>query len=103
MSTFHDVLDAFRKAPSNSERGTLFEKLMVRYFELDPTLNQQYDAVWRWVDWPENGGRPENGVDLVARDAKTGEYTAIQCKFYEPGSYLAKRDLDSFFTESGKR
>ncbi|OBA37422.1 hypothetical protein A5766_06835 [Gordonia sp. 852002-51296_SCH5728562-b] len=27
---------AFREAPSNSERGTKFEKLMVRYFELDP-------------------------------------------------------------------
>jgi len=76
---------------------------MVRYFELDPTLKQQYDGVWRWADWPGNGGRPDNGVDLVARDAVSGEYTAIQCKFYEPGSYLAKGDLDSFFTESGKR
>ena len=103
MSTVHEVIDVLRKAPSNSERGALFEKLMVRYFELDPTLKQQYDGVWRWADWPGNGGRPDNGVDLVARDAVSGEYTAIQCKFYEPESYLAKGDLDSFFTESGKR
>jgi hypothetical protein len=33
-------------APSNSERGTKFEKLMVRYFDLDPLLSQQYDGVW---------------------------------------------------------
>src|SRR5690625_4171266 len=103
MSTFHEVIDVLRKAPSNSERGTLFEKLMVRYFELDPTLSQQYDGVWRWAHWPGNGGRPDNGVDLVARDATSGKYTAIQCKFYEPESYLAKGDLDSVFTESGKR
>ena len=35
MGSIHDVIEAFRLAPSNSERGTKFEKLMVRYFELD--------------------------------------------------------------------
>jgi predicted helicase len=33
--------------------GNHFKKLMVRYFELDPTISQQYDAVWSWIDWPE--------------------------------------------------
>jgi predicted helicase len=41
------VMEAFREAPSNSERGTKFEKLMMRYFDLDSLLSQQYDAVWR--------------------------------------------------------
>lgn len=53
MGSVHEVIEAFRTAPSNSERGTTFKKLMVRYFELDPTISQQYDAVWRWMDWPE--------------------------------------------------
>lgn len=26
------------------------EQLMVRYFNLDPMLSQQYDKVWRWID-----------------------------------------------------
>lgn len=102
MGSVHDVIEAFRQAPSNSERGTKFEKLMVRYFELDPMLFQQYDAVWRWIDWPDRKGKVDTGIDLVARDRGTGEYTAIQCKFYEPTHTLSKGDIDSFFTASGK-
>lgn len=90
MGSVHDVIEAFRKAPSNAERGTKFEQLMVRYFELDPTMAQQYDAVWRWIDWPERRGRTDTGIDLVARERDTGNYTAIQCKFYEPTHTLAK-------------
>ena len=102
MASVHEVIEAFRQAPTNSERGTKFEQLMVRYFELDPMLSQQYDKVWRWTDWPARDGKPDTGVDLVARERDTGEYTAIQCKFYEPDHYLQKGDLDSFFTASGK-
>ncbi len=102
MASVHEVIEAFRQAPTNVERGTKFEQLMVRYFELDPMLSQQYDKVWRWIDWPGRDGKPDTGIDLVARERDTGEYTAIQCKFYEPDHYLQKGDLDSFFTASGK-
>ncbi|MGH3968809.1 MAG: DEAD/DEAH box helicase family protein, partial [Mycobacterium sp.] len=102
MGSVHEVIEALRKAPSNSERGTKFEKLMVRYFELDPMLSQQYDAVWRWIDWPDRKGKTDTGIDLVSRERDTGAYTAIQCKFYEPTHTLAKGDIDSFFTASGK-
>ncbi|MGB5113447.1 MAG: hypothetical protein WBO08_18230 [Mycobacterium sp.] len=44
MGSVHEVMAAFREAPSNSEHGTKFEKLMVRYFDFDPLLSQQYDA-----------------------------------------------------------
>lgn len=102
MASVHEVIEAFRQAPTNVERGTKFEQLMVRYFELDPMLSQQYDKVWRWIDWPGRDGKPDTGIDLVARERDTGEYTAVQCKFYEPDHYLQKVDLDSFFTASGK-
>lgn len=102
MASVHEVIEAFRKQPTNSERGTKFEELMVRYFELDPMLSQQYERVWRWIDWPDRGGKPDTGIDLVARERDTGEYTAIQCKFYEPTHTLAKGDIDSFFTASGQ-
>ncbi|QQG95896.1 DEAD/DEAH box helicase [Mycobacteroides chelonae] len=102
MGSIHEVMEAFRQAPSNSERGTKFEKLMVRYFELDPLLSQQYDAVWRWIDWPGRDGKPDTGIDLVARERDSGGVTAIQCKFYEPTHTLRKEDIDSFFTASGK-
>ena len=102
MGSIHDVIEAFRQAPSNSERGTKFEKLMVRYFELDPMLADRYDSVCRWIDWEGRAGKPDTGIDLVARDRTTGELTAIQCKFYEPEHHLAKSDIDSFFTALGK-
>lgn len=103
MGSIHEVIDALRQEPSNSERGTKFEQLMVRYFGLDPMLSQQYDQVWRWIDWPDRDGKPDTGIDLVARERGSGEYTAIQCKFYEPTTTLAKDHIDSFFTASGKK
>ncbi|MEU4060330.1 DEAD/DEAH box helicase [Rhodococcus qingshengii] len=102
MGSVHEVIEAFRQAPSNSERGTKFEQLMVRYFELDPLLLQQYEKVWRWIDWPGRKGKPDTGIDLVARERDTGEFTAIQCKFYEPTTTLSRGDIDAFFTASGK-
>lgn len=102
MGSIHEVMEAFRQAPSNSERGSKFEELMVRYFDLDPMLSQQYDGVWRWMDWPGRKGKPDTGIDLVAQVRDTDEYTAIQCKFYEPTHTLRKEDIDSFFTASGK-
>lgn len=102
MGTIHEVIEAFRKAPSNSERGTKFEKLMVHYFKLDPAQSQEYDQVWRWIDYPDRQGKPDLGIDLVARSRDTGELTAIQCKFYEPEHTLSKKDIDSFLNALGK-
>lgn len=103
MGSVHEVIEVFRAEPTNAERGTKFEQLMVRYFELDPMLSQQYDAVWRWIDWPDRKGKTDTGIDLVARERDTGNLTAIQCKFYEPTHTLSKSDIDSFFTASGKK
>ncbi|MGP6175364.1 DEAD/DEAH box helicase [Corynebacterium sp. A21] len=102
MSTVKDVIAALQELPTNAERGYRFEDLMVRYFHLDPVLSNRYEHVSRWNDWEHNGGRPDNGVDLVARNREDGTWTAIQCKFYEPTTHLQKSHLDSFFTESGK-
>ena len=101
-ATVHDVIEDFRAAPTNSERGTRFEKLMVDYFWLDPTLSVEYDEVQRWSDWSHREAKHDTGIDLVARNKVTGDWTAIQCKFYDPKHYLAKADIDSFFTASGK-
>ena len=102
MSSFAQVIDAFRQAPNTVEMGTKFEQLMVRYFELDPTLSREYDAVWRWMDWPGRDGKADMGIDLVARVRDTNEYAAIQCKFYAPDHHLSKTNIDSFLAESGK-
>jgi predicted helicase len=40
---------------------------------------------------------------LVAQTQGTGEFHAIQCKFYAPDYRVQKGDLDSFFSASGKK
>ena len=65
-TTVHDVIEDFRTAPTNSERGEKFERLMVDYFWLDPTLSVEYDEVQRWPDWRHREGTHDTGIDLVA-------------------------------------
>ena len=101
-TTVHDVINELRVAPSKSEQGTKFERLMVDYFRLDPTLQVEYDEVQGWSSWPHRQNSHDTGIDLVARNRDSGEWTAIQCKFYDPKQQLQKSDIDSFFTASGK-
>lgn len=102
MATFTEAIAELRNLPSNTERGLAFEKLMVSYFKTDPTLSSEYSEVYRWVDWRYNGGKADTGIDLVAKRADDGGWTAIQCKFYLPTTYLQKGQLDSFFEASGR-
>jgi predicted helicase len=102
-TTVHDILEAFRALPvSNRERGEKFERLMVQYLKLDPLYAEKFSDVWMWSDWPDNAGKGDTGIDIVAEERETGGYCAIQCKFYEPDHYVQKADIDSFFTASGK-
>ena len=102
---FGNVLAALREeAGSESEKGTLFERLMVAVLKQSP--DREIKDVWRWSDWPDRGkisgkNAQDTGIDLVAQ-MNDGTYQAIQCKFYAPESTLQKSDIDSFFTASGK-
>ncbi|MFE9169461.1 DEAD/DEAH box helicase [Streptomyces kebangsaanensis] len=103
-TTVHDVLRAIRHgATGNRDRGTRFEELMVQYLSTDPQWTEQFTRVWMWADWPgAEQDKRDTGIDLVAQDRETGEFCAIQCKFYEPHHTVRKEDIDSFFTASGK-
>ena len=57
--------------------------------------------MWLWNDWPLRAGRPDTGIDLVAKNAYDEEFTAIQCKFYAANEYVSKSDVDTFITASG--
>lgn len=102
-TTVHDIIEDFRSLPvSARERGERFERLMAQYLRLDPLYAQQFSDVWMWSEWPGRDSKGDTGIDLVARERESGEYCAIQCKFYDPKHYLQKADIDSFFTASGK-
>lgn len=101
--SIYRVLDNLRRFSTDErQKGDRFEDLMTAFLMTDPTYGTRFEIVWKWTDWPSRGGRTDTGIDLVARERETGDLCAIQCKFYDPDHYLAKEDLDSFFTESGK-
>ena len=101
--TIHTILEQFREeATSNRDLGDRFEQLILRYLELDPIYADRFSHVWMWNDWPKKGNVGDVGIDLVVEERATGEYCAIQCKFYLPDHTLSKEDIDSFFTAAGK-
>ena len=103
MTTIHTLLDEFRQtSTSERDKGDKFERLVAAYLTIDPLHKEKYSDVWLWSEWPGRHNQPDTGIDIVAQDRYTGEYTAIQCKFYHPNHTLDKGDIDSFFTASGK-
>ncbi len=101
--SIYDVLAQFREAAfSNRDLGDRFERLIHRYLELDPIYAERFSQVWMWNDWPQKGHVGDVGIDLVAQERATGEFCALQCKFFLPEHTIAKEDIDSFFTASGK-
>ncbi len=96
------ILAQFREAARNNrDLGDRFERLIHRYFELDPLYADRFERVWMWNDWPKKGKVGDVGIDLVAQLRATGEYCGIQCKFYLPENTIAKEHIDSFFTALG--
>ncbi|WP_143739893.1 DEAD/DEAH box helicase [Micrococcus luteus] len=87
---------------SRQEQGRRFERLAKRFLEVEPKFADQFSDVWLWNEWPGRENRPDNGIDIVAKDRYTGELTGVQVKFFDPEKKLQKGSIDSFFTELGK-
>lgn len=102
---FEDILKKYREiAFSGSDLGTRFEELIARYLMTDPLYSSKLEKVWSWNNFPyrKDISDHDTGIDLVAR-TKTGEYWAIQCKFYSEGHRVSKDDVDTFLSTSGKQ
>ncbi|HOQ26816.1 MAG TPA: DEAD/DEAH box helicase family protein, partial [Methanomassiliicoccaceae archaeon] len=102
---FEDILKKYREiAISGSDLGTRFEELIARYLMTDPLYSSKLEKVWSWNNFPyrKDISDHDTGIDLVAR-TKTGEYWAIQCKFYSEGHRVSKDDVDTFLSTSGKQ
>ena len=84
-------------------KGSAFERLMASYLRTAPEYADRFDEVYLWQDWPERGNQHDHGIDIVARDASTGGWCAVQCKFYDPQHHVAKQDIDSFLAASAKK
>ena len=111
MTALQDILETFRAASKTErEKGNYFENLAKLYFTHEPKFADLYSSVWLWEEWRAEwikAGHPDpgadTGIDLVAQTHGTDEYHAIQAKFYDSDSTIYKKQVDSFFTASGKK
>ena len=98
-SGFQSALAYIReKAQSEHHKGKLFERLMQKYFSVDPVYKDRFSEVWLWSEWAEHRtdfDAVDIGIDLVAEE-REGGYCAIQCKCYAPETRITKGHLDSF-------
>jgi predicted helicase len=102
-TSIFDILAQFRDSAANErEKGDRFETLMAEYLRCDPLYSDHFSEVWKWIEWPGRDGKPDTGIDLVAKE-RSGGLCAIQCKFCGDTHILQKSDIDSFFTASGKQ
>jgi predicted helicase len=105
MTPLKTLLASFRNASvTEREKGTYFEELICTYLRNEAIYRDLYSDVLPYSDWAILQGldRRDTGIDLVAKTSGTGEYHAIQCKFYAEDYRVQKSDIDSFFTASGK-
>jgi len=88
MTALQSVLDGLRQAAMTERgKGTYFEDLTLDYLKNEATYRDLYSKVWTWADWAADHGfdARDDGIDLVAEVAGTGDVHAIQCKFYDAG------------------
>lgn len=106
MTALQSLLETYRNASvTEREKGTYFEELICAYLRNEATYRDLYSKVWTYAEWADAQGldKRDTGIDLVAQTQGTGEFHAIQCKFYADDYHVQKSDIDSFFTASGKK
>lgn len=99
QSPLRSILDNIRSATadlSEADKGHRFEVLMKRYLQTDPIYKERFSDVWLWNEWTYAKGH-DVGIDIVAKEADSDRYVAIQCKFYAPDYLLNAHDVDTFF------
>ena len=106
MTPLQHLLTSFRNAAQTQrEKGTYFEELIIQYLKHEASYRELYSGVWTYSEWADLQGldRRDAGIDLVAQTRGTQAFHAIQCKFYDEHYKVQKKDIDSFFTASGKK
>ena len=85
----------------NTAAGERFEELTAAALREHPGEwgRDRFEAVWRWMEWPERENRGfggDIGVDLVARQTQAwgGGLCAVQVKFRE--REIPTKEIDSF-------
>jgi predicted helicase len=103
-ATIYAVLDDLRSAALDKrDKGDRFERLVKAFLETDPEWQQRFSDVALWTDWEHREGVRDIGIDLVAKNRYDEGWSAIQCKFYDPGEVVSKGDIDGFVSTSYRK
>lgn len=94
----HQLRDTAR---NTREQGDRLERLTKLFLTQDSIQSRLYKDVHLWNEWDGREGYGDIGIDLVAENVDGG-ITAIQCKFYDEHSTIAKENIDSFIAASGR-
>ena len=94
----HQLRDTAR---NTREQGDRLERLTKLFLTQDSIQSRLYKDVYLWNEWDGREGYGDIGIDLVAENVDGG-ITAIQCKFYDEHSTIAKENIDSFIAASGR-
>ncbi len=101
MSKFNDLLNYFEtNSTTMRQKGSIFEKFIKKFLQIEPTYANQFEKVWLWNEFPYRNGMPDTGIDIVAKCRNREEYCAIQCKFYSSETTVSKADVDTFLSAS---
>ena len=106
MQSVYDILDPIvNSSLSEREKGAKYEAACVWYLANDPYWSQLFSRVGTleqalaWEDCLIHDTQ-DQGIDLVAQEAATMEWWAIQCKCYDDEKTLPKGVCDSFFARA---
>jgi predicted helicase len=86
--------------PDPGRRGRQFERICQWFLTHDPVYAGELRRVWLWNEWPGRWGIDAR-IDLVAEDHH-GRLWAIQAKAYDQATWITKRDVDTFLSESAR-
>ena len=111
MHSLDEILKTWRQEAAqvsfsrNRDMGTAFEKLCIAFLTHDPVQAAQFRTVESYGEWARQQGLTagDHGIDLVAElKDEPGAYAAIQCKFRDTQGNIAKGEIDSFLSASGR-
>ena len=97
-SLIHQLRDTARNTRNQGDR---LERLTKLFLTQDSIQSRLYKNVYLWNEWDGREGFGDIGIDLVAENVDGG-VTAIQCKFYDEQSTIAKKNIDSFIAASDR-
>ena len=105
LQALNHLLSFFEQSSfTQRDKGTKFEQLCEFFFKNDSAYRGLFSKVQTYAEWAGEQGLDgkDIGIDLVCT-LNDGSFAAVQCKFYQRNSSVAKSDIDSFISASERR